>query len=139
MIDLQEVGAYAQIPTAAGVAARFGIYLPDINAQDGYEVHVLVIHKADDFEQAIAARDFPLTQAADSPNNLWQAQVHIDVAAGTHFGLSGTYLYRYQLQQRVAHSDEKKLVTRWFTDPFADDQQQPLRADQRREADIFDE
>ncbi len=119
MIDLQEVGAYAQIPTAAGVAARFGIYLPGINAQDGYEVHVLVIHKADDFEQAIAARDFPLTQAADSPNNLWQAQVHIDVAAGTHFGQSGTYLYRYQLQQRLAHSDEKKLVTRWFTDPFA--------------------
>lgn len=113
MINLNEVGAIASQPTESGVDVRFGIYLPGIDLQKGYEVLVRVIHKDDRFTPEILPLDFPLTQVAGSPNNLWRANFTIPVKEGTSFGKSGTYLYRYQLLQN------QKVVTEWFTDPFA--------------------
>src|SRR3974390_1885777 len=45
MINLNEVGAFASTSTEV----QFGVYLPGIEPQDGYEVLVRVIHKDDRF------------------------------------------------------------------------------------------
>jgi maltooligosyltrehalose trehalohydrolase len=119
MIDLNEVGAFASVPTADGVKVRFGIYLPGIEQEAGYKVNVRIIHKDDRFAPHIATRDFPLAPVASSQYNLWQAQVTIPVIADTHFGQPGTYLYRYQLLQTPSGTTTTNIVTLWFTDPFA--------------------
>jgi maltooligosyltrehalose trehalohydrolase len=116
-IDLTEVGAFPALPNAAGVAVRFGIYLPAIKPEDGYEVLVRVIHKDDRFDPDIKPLDFPLIPVPGSANNLWQANVTIPPISGTNFGQPGTYLYRYQLLR--ATGGTKKVITLWFTDPFA--------------------
>lgn len=117
MINLNEVGAFASTPTESGVPVRFGLYLPGITPQAGYEVVVRVRHKKDRFEPAIEPHDFSLALVPNSPNDLWQAEFLIPVEHGTNFGLPGTYQYHYQLWQTV--SGNRNLVTRWFTDPFA--------------------
>ncbi|GCE24939.1 hypothetical protein KDA_04230 [Dictyobacter alpinus] len=119
MINLREVGAYASVADENGVDITFGIYLPGITSHDGYEVHVQVLHKADHFYENIQPRDFLLNYQEGSTNELWTAQVHLSPEDGSHFGLPGSYFYRYQLLQQVPDSDEKKIITRWFTDPFA--------------------
>lgn len=118
MINLQNVGAFPNAPTPAGVDVQFGIYLPGIDPADGYEVHVRIIHKNDRLTQGIPSLDRPLNLVAGSPNNLWQANVTIPPQPNTSFGQRGTYLYRYQLWQNRPGIG-RNLVTRWFTDPFA--------------------
>ncbi|GAC1403355.1 MAG: alpha-amylase family glycosyl hydrolase [Ktedonobacteraceae bacterium] len=117
MINLNEVGAFASAPTVAGVSVRFGLYLPGITSQAGYDVVVRVIHKNDRFDPDILPLDFHLDLVPGSPNNLWQQDVVIPPTSGTNFGLAGTYLYRYQLWQTTGGN--RNLVTNWFTDPFA--------------------
>src|SRR5689334_20402953 len=117
MINPDEVGAFASAPTMAGVPVRFGLYLPAITPQAGYEVVVRVIHKEDRFDPAIQPLDFRLDFVPDSPNNLWQKDVLIPLQPGTRFGREGTYLYHYQLWQTVGGN--RNLVTLWFTDSFA--------------------
>ena len=119
MIRLNEVGAFASVPTNSGVNVTFGIYLPGIESQAGYEVLVCIIHKNDRFVPDIHTMNFPLTQIAHSPNNLWQANVTIPITPGTHFGQPGTYLYRYQLRQTLPGQPTPKVIVGWFTDPFA--------------------
>src|SRR5437870_1848979 len=124
MISLNEVGAFVLPPTGAtgaGVEVRFGVYLPGIDPHDGYGVLVRVIHKNDRFDPAIKTMDFPLNVVPGTPNNLWQAQITITLQPGTHFGQSGTYLYRYQLLQvqQTSQPNQPRVITRWFTDPFA--------------------
>lgn len=116
MIDLQRLGARAAAPSAAGVDAHFGILLPGIEPGDGYDVRVRVIHTKDRFAPDVPARTFSLDRVASGPDGLWQADVRIDLGSGS-FGTSGTYLYRYQLL-RTAGSG-RRVVTNWFTDPFA--------------------
>jgi maltooligosyltrehalose trehalohydrolase len=115
MIDMSKVGAFVSVPTEDGVPVRFGIYLPGIEQHDGYELLVRVIHKEDRFNPDIKTKDFPLSPIAGDPNTLWQTSVTIPRQPGTHFGESGTYLYRYQLR-KAGNSDP---ITNWFTDPFA--------------------
>ena len=38
MIDLSQLGATATAATPAGADATFGVYLPEINVAEGYEV-----------------------------------------------------------------------------------------------------
>ncbi|HLJ34808.1 MAG TPA: alpha-amylase family glycosyl hydrolase [Ktedonobacteraceae bacterium] len=119
MINLSEVGASATDITDAGVAVTFGVYLPGITQEAGYEVLVRVMHKDDRFVLDSQTLAFSLAPIAGSPNNLWQAKVTIPVVAGTHLGLAGSYIYHYQLLQTLAGSSTKQVVTNWFTDPFA--------------------
>ena len=119
MIRINEVGAFVSASTSSGVNVRFGVYLPGIEPQAGYEVLVRVIHKDDRFVPDIKTMDFPLTPVANSPDNLWQANVTIPVTPGTHFGQAGTYLYRYQLLQTLPDTLTPKVIVPWFTDPFA--------------------
>ncbi|HYU72385.1 MAG TPA: alpha-amylase family glycosyl hydrolase [Ktedonobacteraceae bacterium] len=110
MINLNEVGAFVSASTDVGVAVHFGLYLPEITPQAGYEVIVRVIHKQDRFTPEIQPLDFPLALVPDSPNTLWQADVNVPLQPGT-------YLYRYQLWKTV--HGHRNLITLWFTDPFA--------------------
>ena len=119
MIRLNEVGAFVSAPTSFGITVTFGVYLPGIEPQAGYEVVVRVIHKDDRFVPDINTMDFPLTPVADSANNLWQANVTVPVTPGTHFGQPGTYLYRYQFLQTLPGTLSPQVLVRWFTDPFA--------------------
>ena len=119
MIDLNEVGAFSSAPSETGVQVRFGIYLPGIHPEEGYRLRVRVIHRSDRFDPEVAPLNFDLSPVAESPHNLWRVDAIIPVIPGTHFGVSGSYLYRYQLFQVVPGSDQPKVVTQWFTDPFA--------------------
>src|SRR5260370_9814018 len=96
MINLNEVGAFASAPTAAGVPVRFGLYLPGITPQAGYEVVVRVLHKEDRFNPDIHPRDFPLDFVPTSPNDLWQELVLIELQPGTRSGNEEAHLYRFQ-------------------------------------------
>ena len=119
MIDLREVGAFPSAPTAAAVGVRFGVYLPGIHPRGGYDVLVRVIHKDDRFVPEIKPLDFALNPVVGHPLQLWEARVSIPVVVGTNFGKPGTYLYRYQLLAGMPATGTKRVVTRWFTDPFA--------------------
>ncbi len=119
MIRLDEVGAFVTAVTSAGIDVTLGLYLPNIEAQAGYEVLLRVIHKEDRFVPGIQTMNFPLAPSTGSQNNLWQANITIPVVAGTHFGQPGTYLYRYQLLQTLPGMPQKRVVVQWFTDPFA--------------------
>jgi maltooligosyltrehalose trehalohydrolase len=119
MINLQEVGARAQAATEQGVQVSLGLYLPGIKASDGYEVEVMILPKKNHYEIDMTPREFMLSHVEGSPNDLWQTTIILEPEADSAFGQSGTYLYRYRLLQHGANADEKKIVTRWFTDPFA--------------------
>lgn len=118
-IILEQVGASASAATSSGVDASFGIYLTGITPADGYQVLVRVIHQNDRFVPEIPTMDFPLAPVSDDPNGLWRADVHIPLTAGSgnNFGQPGTYLYRYRLLRGAPPAS--RVVTSWFTDPFA--------------------
>lgn len=118
MIDLSEVGAFVSSAGDGTFSIRFGIYLPGIRAQDGFEVLVRVIHHDDRFVPGVEPGDFALSWTEGNPLNLWTANVPIQPVANTNFGQPGRYLYRYQLWW-TATLGQRSLVTLWFTDPFA--------------------
>src|SRR5438034_9811003 len=113
MISLDEAGAFPSPPADTGVDVRFGVYLPGIDPQDGYEVLVRLIHKDDRFIPEIKTLDFPLSPVTGHPLQLWQARVTIPIVAGTNFGKPGTYLYRYQLRRRMPATGTLSVLTRW--------------------------
>src|SRR5260221_4787065 len=119
MINLNEVGAFASATSVAGIPVRFGLYLPGITPQAGYEVVVRVIHEADRLlNPEIHPLDFRLDPIPHSSNDLWQKDVIIPSIPGTSLGWpGGIYLYDYQIWQKVGGN--RNLVTRSFTDPFA--------------------
>jgi 1,4-alpha-glucan branching enzyme len=113
MINLAEVGAHVSRGADQSWHVRFGIYLPGITYDKGYAVKVRVIHERDQLVRGIEPRDFDLFWHNGSEFDLWDATVQLDQAPGSHFGQTGTYLYRYQLLRGG------RVVALWFTDPFA--------------------
>jgi maltooligosyltrehalose trehalohydrolase len=107
-IDLSRLGAYPSDPTDAGVPVEFRLFLPDL--PDGFSVDALAIHYEDRFAEGVPPNAYSLERGNDG---IWTANVTIDYQEKTHFGQSGRYLYRYQLQWGAT------TVTKWFTDPFA--------------------
>jgi len=117
MIKMSEVGAFPSITVGGVFNVTFGVYLPGIKSSDGYEVVVRIIHRDDRFDPTVRARDFTLDWQAGHPLDLWSNTVPIAPVANSRFGREGVYLYRYQLW-RISGAD-RKLITLWFTDPFA--------------------
>src|SRR5262249_37485258 len=117
MIDMSEVGAFPTATASGEFNVRFGTYLPGIRATDGFEVVVRIIHLADRFDPAVSTVDLTLDWQSGHSLDLWSRTVPITPVPGTRFGSEGTYLYRYQLWRRSGL--ERRLITRWFTDPFA--------------------
>jgi 1,4-alpha-glucan branching enzyme len=116
-IDLTEVGAFPSV-TGGGFQIRFGVYLPQIRAADGFDLVVRLIHSSDRFNPTIQPIDTSLTWNAGHPLDLWSGTVNVAPVTGTNFGTPGVYLYRFQLWWRPA-GGARQLITRWFTDPFA--------------------
>jgi 1,4-alpha-glucan branching enzyme len=113
-IILSEVGAYASPNSSGQLQVKFGVYLPNITPDKGYEVIVRIIHQRDQFVPEIPPKDFRL-QHREHPYDLWETTINLSQQAdsSSHFGQSGSYVYRYQLRRNG------NLVTLWFTDPFA--------------------
>ena len=118
MINLAEVGAFPAVDAAGHFTVGFGVYLPGIRGQDGFDVVVRVIQRDDRFNPVILPCDFHLTWNNGHPLDLWSASVNIAPVANSNFGREGVYLYRYQLWWTPA-GGQRQLVTLWFTDPFA--------------------
>ena len=118
MIDLSEVGAFPATTAPNQFNVRFGIYLPGIQAGDGFEVIARVIHTDDRFDPDIMPVNFPLAWQPGHALDLWTATVPLAPAAGSHFGLPGKHLYRYELWWTPAGGRPQK-VSPWITDPFA--------------------
>jgi maltooligosyltrehalose trehalohydrolase len=114
-IDLQEVGAHPALNIDGDLEVRFGLYLPGLMSANGYQVIVRLIHERDRFTPEIPTNNISLTCDDSHPYDLWQTTVNLSQLRdpASHFGESGTYLYRYQLFKNG------KLLTLWFTDPFA--------------------
>ena len=117
MIDVSEVGAFPSV-VPGGFQINFGLYLPGIRAADGFDVVVRVIHSGDRFDPAVQPQDSPLVWNSNHPLDLWSATVPVQPVATTRFGSEGVYLYRFQLWF-TPPGGQPRLVTRWFTDPFA--------------------
>lgn len=118
MIDLTEVGAFPSLTAPAQFSVRFGLYLPGIHSTDNFELLARVIHADDRFDPAIPAATFALAWQQGSALDLWTATVPLTPVAGTHFGLPGLHLYRFELWW-TAPGGTRQCVCPWVTDPFA--------------------
>src|SRR5260370_36294289 len=112
MMNLDDVGAHVDI--VGRLAVRFGIYLPNITAANGYQLIVRIIHEKDQFVIEIPAKNFLLTFDEQHPLGLWRGM--IDLAeykdTGSHFGMPGTYLYRFTLlQKQPSRADTSSQMT----------------------------
>jgi maltooligosyltrehalose trehalohydrolase len=97
MIELSEVGAFPAVTALNQYSVRFGLYLPGIRANAGFDVVVRVIHADDRFDPEIPTTDFHLTWKNGHPLDLWTVTTPLIPVAGMHIGLNGTHLYRFEL------------------------------------------
>ncbi len=103
-------------PEVNGRTVRFRIALPNITAEKGYSVKVLVISKQDQFNPAVAAVEYDLEPAGsygmwgDLPANIWRSK---DITLD-----EGVYLYRFEITGPVY---DTAMTTRslYFGDPCA--------------------
>lgn len=112
-INLSEVGAAAAQDAAGHWQVHIGIYLPGITFWDGYRVQVRVIHASDQFVRGIEPKVFDLFWHDENDLGLWDTTVDVTAHSDGNFGREGSYLYRFQLL------DQDRVVTFWFSDPFA--------------------
>ena len=109
LADLNSAPVTAAAPTADGVTVTVALPLPGTGSGQ-WTVSFVVIHEADRFDPSVPARSYPLAFASDT----WSGTIIIAPEAGTSFGLSGRYLYRFSLSRT-----DGTVVVPWFTDPFA--------------------
>jgi maltooligosyltrehalose trehalohydrolase len=118
VLDLTEVGAFPSFAKNGDPQIRFGLYLPGIQATDGFSVVVRIIHAADRFNPLVKTQDENLTWQLGTPLDLWSETVTLNVDGASHAGQEGEYLYRFQLWWTNG-TGTKILITDWFPDPFA--------------------
>lgn len=112
MIDLTKVGASPKKTSGNKWTVNFGIYLPGITPDKGYQLKVRVIHEKDQFIRAIQPEVHDLSLAPGSQYDLWQAKVNINPVPNTNYGQVGKYHYRFQLIKN------NRPIVYWFSDPF---------------------
>jgi len=118
MMNLDEVGAHVDV--IGRLFVRFGIYLPNITVAKGYQLIVRVIHEKDQFVIEIPAKNFLLTFDERHPLALWSGMIDLTQYKDSlsHFGMPGTYLYRYTLlQQQQPGGDTSNQMTLSVFDP----------------------
>jgi 1,4-alpha-glucan branching enzyme len=96
----------------------FGILLPWVSAANGNRLWVKLIHERDQFIQGIQPLAFELGHGVNAEyGDMWSGKVDFntirDVQPGSHFGLSGRYVYRFEL-----HNPNVGVLD-WIIDPFA--------------------
>lgn len=123
IMDLKRLGA----KETSSKVLDFGLYLPGISKDNGYELYVKVIHEHDQFLQDIPPLTFPMSHFPDPRyGDYWHAQIDLEssipaetgptgrAAAKSSWGNDGKYVYRYCLKSPVA-----KDQIDWIIDPFA--------------------
>ena len=118
MINLQEVGAFPSLVSATTFSVRLGLYLPGIRSTAGFEVLARIIHAGDRFDPNVPAATFSLAWQAASALDLWTATIPLTPVTGTHFGLPGLHLYRFELWW-TSPAGARTCACSWITDPFA--------------------
>jgi hypothetical protein len=116
LINLMPLGSLGAIESNGVVS--FGLWLPWVSAADRNAVTVKIIHEADQFLQAVPAREFALTHSVRPPyGDFWSATVPIagtaPAVAGSAWGTPGRYVYRYTIANPNAGTLD------WIIDPFA--------------------
>lgn len=96
----------------------FGILLPWVSAANGNRLWIKLIHERDQFIQGIQPLAFELGHGVnDEYGDMWSGKVDFntirDVQPGSHFGLPGRYVYRFEL-----HNPNVGVLD-WIIDPFA--------------------
>ena len=96
LLPLNDLGAIEHNGTVT-----FGLWLPWVSAADGNTVSVKLIHERDQLQQHIPPSEFPMTHSVRAPyGDFWSVAVPIagspPPTAGSAWGMSGRYLYRYQ-------------------------------------------
>lgn len=122
IMDMKKLGA-----RGTGKVLDFGLYLPGISYDDGYELYVKIIHEHDQFLQDIPAFSFSMSHSPDPEyGDYWHSQIDLEnsIPTGTKtagkssaksaWGEDGKYVYRYCLK-RPGSKDQID----WIIDPFA--------------------
>lgn len=117
LLPLDKLGARE----VAGGVVEFGIFLPWVSTNDGYQLWVKIIHEQDQFLQDVAPNEFELTHAIDPEyGDYWSTRVDIRSESRSRrtnpnsvWGRDGKYVYRYCLRQG------DRLEIDWIIDPFA--------------------
>jgi 1,4-alpha-glucan branching enzyme len=94
---------------------HFGILLPGVTPQGGYEVWIRIIHEDDQFIQDESSYRQNLQHCVEPAyGDYWQAEVDLSgPGSGKHWGRKGRYIYRYG----VTRPDGREID--WVIDPFA--------------------
>jgi len=120
IMDLKKLGSRGD-----GTILDFGLYLPGISKDNGYELYVKIIHEHDQFLQDIPAFSFPMSYSPDPEyGDYWHARIDLEesvpmeatgrTAAESAWGKEGKYVYRYCLKKP---GSEDQID--WIIDPFA--------------------
>ncbi len=117
-INLNVVGAFPSVDANGVMSIRFGLYLPGVTSANGFEVIARIIHQQDRFTPGINPVDVSLDWQPGSILDLWNVTAVLQPDPRSHYGQDGVYLYRFQLWWKPA-GGQRTLITRWFTDPFA--------------------
>jgi hypothetical protein len=88
-VNLSEVGAFPSVDASGNFTVRFGVYLPGVRTQDGFQVRVRIIHVEDRFNPEIGTQDADLDFSGGALD-LWSKAVPLG-------SREGVYVYRYQL------------------------------------------
>ncbi|MFK4511841.1 alpha-amylase family glycosyl hydrolase [Bradyrhizobium daqingense] len=115
-MNLMPLGSLGAVETHGMVT--FGVWLPWVSAADGNVVTVKIIHEADQFLQALPAREFQLTHSVRPPyGDFWSVTVPIagtpPAVPGSAWGNPGRYVYRYTIMNPSVGTLD------WIIDPFA--------------------
>jgi len=115
LLPLHDLGAREVSP---GVM-EFGLLLPWISPDKGYQLSVKVIHEKDQFLQEMQPLEFAMEHSAvPEYGDYWQTKIEIGTASAitpeSAWGTSGRYVYRYHL-----HTPKIPGGLDWIIDPFA--------------------
>ena len=107
-------------PEIQGNLARFRIYLPSIEKDQGFGVKVYVINKQGQFDVNVPADIFDLNQMPLDPSsdNLWGEIDKTRWQSNLHAFLPGTYLYRFEITG-PARDGRQQVRSLYFGDPCA--------------------
>jgi len=112
-LPMDQLGARESSPKVI----QFGIFLPGVDAAQGYAVSVKIIHESDQYLQAVQPVGIAQTHSVDATyGDYWSGQIDLNTvqpATGSSFGQPGRYVYRY-----LIHSPTRGDID-FIIDPFS--------------------
>jgi maltooligosyltrehalose trehalohydrolase len=115
LLPLDQLGPHV---ASDNKSVTFGVFFPWVNAAQGNQLFVKLIHEQDQFIQGIAPLEFQLNNPSTDPiyGTFWMGTVPLstaDAPPNSHWGQTGRYVYRFHIKNpNVGDID-------WIIDPFA--------------------